>query len=178
LWRYSPRRLDGEAVRDAMLAASGKLNPAMYGPSFKPFQVVKNSGSYHTYVPVDSDEEQLQRRTIYRMNVNSGGNPMLEALDCPLPSVKTPKRTSTTTALQALSLMNNDFVQRQSKAFAARLTKEAADNPLRIERAFRLALGRAPAEDELAQSTSLIDRHGLETFCWGLFNTSEFLNVR
>jgi mono/diheme cytochrome c family protein len=177
LWRYSPRRLDGEAVRDAMLAASGKLNPAMYGPSFKPFQVVKNSGSYHTYVPVDSDEDQLQRRTIYRMNVNSGGNPMLEALDCPLPSVKTPKRTSTTTALQALSLMNNGFVQRQAKAFAARLTKEAADNPSRIERAFRLALGRAPAAEELAQR-ALIDRFGLETFCWGLFNTSEFLNVR
>src|SRR6185295_4057102 len=178
LWRYSPRRLEGELVRDAMLSISGTLNPKMYGPSFRPFQIVKNSGSYHTYQPADVADPEQQRRTVYRMNVNSGGNPMLEALDCPLPSVKTPKRTSTTTALQALSLMNNGFVQRQSKAFAARLAKEAADNPSRIERAFRLALGRAPAAEELAQSGALIDRFGLETFCWGLFNTSEFLNVR
>src|SRR5712692_10757953 len=56
LWRYSPRRLEGEAVRDAMLAASGKLNLKMYGPSFRPFRVVKNSGSYHSYEPVDSDD--------------------------------------------------------------------------------------------------------------------------
>ena len=64
----------------------------MYGPSFRPFKIVKNSGSYHSYVPVDSDEPEQQRRTIYRMNVNSGGNPMLDALDCPVPSVKTPQR--------------------------------------------------------------------------------------
>jgi len=177
LWRYSPRRLEGEAIRDAMLAASGKLNPKMYGPSFRPFQVVKNSGSYHSYQPVDSDDPELQRRTVYRMNVNSGGNPMLEALDCPLPSVKTPKRTATTTALQALSLMNNAFVQRQSKAFSERLTKEAADTSSRVQRAFLLALGRRAGPDELAQSVSLVEQHGLETFCWGLFNASEFLYV-
>jgi hypothetical protein len=103
---------------------------------------------------------------------------MLEALDCPLPSVKTPKRTTTTTALQALSLMNNAFVQRQAKAFAERLSKEAADPSSRVERAFALALGRAPRHDELVSSAALIDRHGLETFCWGMFNTNEFLYVQ
>jgi hypothetical protein len=178
LWRYSPRRLEGEAIRDAMLAVSGKLNPKMYGPSFRPFQIVKNSGSYHTYEPLESDDPELQRRTIYRMNVNSGGNPMLEALDCPVPSVKTPKRTATSTALQALSLMNNAFVQRQVKAFAERLTKESSATQFRVQRAFQLALGREPDAEELASSASLIDQHGLEAFCWGMFNTSEFVHVQ
>ena len=83
LWRYAPMRLPGEAVRDAMLAVSGQLNPSMYGPSFRPFNIIKNTGSYHSYEPVDSAEPDQQRRTIYRMNVNSGGNPLLDALDCP-----------------------------------------------------------------------------------------------
>jgi hypothetical protein len=177
LWRYAPHRLPGEAVRDAMLAVSGRMNPEMFGPSFRPFQIVKNSGSYHTYEPVDSDSPEQQRRTVYRMNVNSGGNPMLEALDCPVPSVKTPRRTTTTTALQALSLMNNAFVQRQAKAFAARLAEEAPDTAARVERGFVLALGRPPKPGELESSRSLVEQHGLEAFCWGLFNTSEFLYV-
>jgi hypothetical protein len=178
LWRYSPRRLQGEAIRDAMLAVSGKLNTKMFGPSFRPYRIVLNSGSYHSYEPLESDDPELQRRTIYRMNVNSGGNPMLEALDCPVPSVKTPKRTSTSTALQALSLMNNAFVERQVKAFAERLTKESAETQSRVQQAFQLALGRDPGAEELASSVSLIGQHGLEAFCWGMFNSSEFAYVQ
>ena len=102
LSRYSSPRLPAEAVRDAMLAVSGKLNATMYGPSFRPFTIVRNSGSYHSYEPVDSDATEQQRRTVYRMNVNSGGNPMLDALDCPVPSVKTPQRSTTTTPLQVV----------------------------------------------------------------------------
>ncbi|MBM3773596.1 MAG: DUF1553 domain-containing protein, partial [Acidobacteria bacterium] len=177
LWRYSPRRLEAEAIRDAVLAVSGKLNSEMYGPSFRPFQIVKNPGSYHSYDPVDSGDPGLQRRTVYRMSVNSGGNPMLEALDCPLPSIKTPKRNTTTTALQALSLMNNAFIHRQAKIFAERLTSEVPDTTSRVARAFRLAFGRDPEGVELASSISLIERHGLGNFCWGLFNASEFVYV-
>jgi len=150
----------------------------MYGPSFRPFKIVTNPGSYHSYEPLESADPELERRTVYRMNVNSGGNPMLEALDCPVPSVKTPKRTSTSTALQALSLMNNAFVERQAKAFAERLTKESDNTHSRVQRAFQLALGREPNAEELTSSISLIGRHGLEAFCWGMFNTSEFVHVQ
>src|SRR5262249_50602577 len=146
LWRFAPQRLAGEVVRDAMLAASGSLNSKMYGPSFRPFKIVKNSGSYHSYEPVDSVDSGLQRRTIYRMNVNSGGNPMLDALDCPLPSMKTPKRSSTTTSLQALSLMNNPFVDRMAKALA----KQGS-----VDRIFLLVLGRAPRPEERESSAAL-----------------------
>jgi len=178
VWRYSPMRLPAEALRDSMLAVGGELNRTMYGPSFRPFKIVKNSGSYHTYEPVDSDEAGQQRRTIYRMNVNSGGNPLLDALDCPVPSMKTPQRSTTTTPLQSLSLMNNPFVHRQATAFAQRLSNEATETSSRIQRGFLLALGRPPQPDELALAVSLVDQHGMESFCWGLFNTSEFVYVQ
>jgi hypothetical protein len=74
--------------------------------------------------------------------------------------------------------MNNAFVQRNAKAFAERLTSEAADTPSRVQRAFLLAFGRVPSAEELTASVSLIDQHGLESFCWGMFNTSEFAHVR
>ncbi len=178
LWRFSPHRLSGEAARDAMLAASGSLNAKMYGPSFRPFEIVKNAGSYRSYQPVESEDPELQRRTVYRMNVNSGGNPMLDSLDCPLPSVKTPRRLNTTTALQALSLMNNAFVGRMAKSFALRLESERRETAARVDRAFRLALGRPPRPEEASSSATLVESHGLEALCWGLLNTSEFLYVR
>ncbi|MBL8294720.1 MAG: DUF1553 domain-containing protein, partial [Bryobacterales bacterium] len=123
-------------------------------------------------------DPNLQRRTIYRMNVNSGGNPLLDALDCPLPSMKAPKRSATTTALQALSLMNNPFVQRMADALANRLQAERPDTVTRVDRAFQLVLGRSPRPEELGASVQLADQSGLAALCWGLFNSSEFLYVR
>jgi len=177
-WRFSPQRLSAEPVRDAMLAASGAINSKMFGPSFRPFTISKNKGSYASYVPVESDDPELFRRTVYRMNVNSGGNPLLDSLDCPVPSVKTPRRSVTTTALQALSLMNNAFVNRQAAALAARLTREGGGAAAQIDRGFRLTLGRPPRPEEAASAAELVAAHGLEPFCWGLFNTTEFLYVR
>ncbi|MCA2968106.1 MAG: DUF1553 domain-containing protein [Acidobacteriaceae bacterium] len=177
LWRFPPQRLPAEAVRDAMLAVSGALNPTPFGPSFRPFEIIKNPGSYHSYSPVDSADPALQRRTIYRMNINSGGNPMLDALDCPLPSVKTPKRSVTTTPLQALSLMNNPFADRMARTFAARVSAERKDPAARIAWAYELALGRPPRPEEAASAAELAATAGLEGVCWALFNLSEFLYV-
>jgi mono/diheme cytochrome c family protein len=177
LWRFTPRRLEGEAVRDAMLAVSGKLNREMGGPSFRPFKITKPGGSYVKYEPLDSGDAGLQRRSVYRMNVNTGGDPMLESLDCPVPAVKTPKRPSTTTALQALSLMNNPLSVRLSKAFAARVAAEAGGIDAQIGRAFALAFGRAPSPSERESSRALIADQSLEALCWGLFNASEFVYV-
>ena len=103
---------------------------------------------------------------------------MLEALDCPLPAVKTPQRRSTTTALQALSLMNSAFVQQRVKGFGARLRREAPQLDGRIRHAFALAYGRSPDRREMAASRRLVQDHGLESLCWGLLNSSEFLYVR
>jgi hypothetical protein len=149
----------------------------MFGPSFRPFQIVKNTGSYHSYDPVDSGDPAFQRRTVYRMNVNSGGDPLLDAFDCPLPSMKTPKRSATTTSLQALSIMNNPFVNRMAKALAVRVTAESEDESGRIQRAYLLTLGRPPREEEAQSAATLAETAGLEALCWSLFNLSEFVYV-
>src|SRR5207248_5211417 len=160
LWRYSPRRLEAEAVRDAMLAVSGDLNPALGGPSFRPFTVTEfNASFYHL---VDRDEPEFNRRTVYRANVNSGKDPLLDSFDCPDPSVKTPRRGVTATPLQALELMNNSFVQRQARQLAERALKEANNNlPRAAQLAYRLALGRPPNKTESRRAVMVAHERGL-----------------
>ena len=178
LWRFPPRRLTAEEVRDGMLVASGDLNRQLHGPSFRPFKVGVKVGSLRRYDLTAQDTPQMRRRTVYRMNIITGGDPLLEALDCPLPSVKTPQRRSTTTALQALSLMNNAFVQHRARSLATRLRREGPYLDQQIERAFLLAFGRRPEAGELSASRDVAQRDGLESLCWGILNTSEFLYVR
>src|SRR5262249_30982520 len=89
LWRYPARRLEAESIRDAMLCVSGLLNPQMAGPSFRPFTVrVFNSSFYDLS---DFAGPVYDRRTVYRININSAKDPLLETLDCPDPSVKAPR---------------------------------------------------------------------------------------
>jgi hypothetical protein len=154
LWRYTPRRLEAEIIRDAMLAASGELNTQMGGPSFKPFTVsVFNTHFYHLF---DSGQPQYNRRTIYRACVSTGKSPLLTVLDCPAPSLSAPKRQETITPLQALALMNDSFVQRQAEKLAARVAAEAdiADAAAQVQRAYAIALSRKPTDQELAAAKS------------------------
>lgn len=176
LWRFTPQRLDAESTRDAMLAVSGELNTQIGGASYQPFTTTKfNTVFYH---PLDSGEPQYNRRTIYRMNVNTGRDPLLDALDCPAPSVLTPARRQTVTPLQALSLMNDTFVLRQAQKLAARVTIPSTERPAQIEAAWRLAFGRTPSEAELKQGAAVVAEADLVTLCWVLLNSSEFLQVR
>ncbi len=174
LWRYPARRLEAEAIRDAMLLASGQLNPQMEGPSFRPFKLtVFNSNFYELNDPVGPE---FDRRTVYRININSAKDPLLETLDCPDPSVKTPRRAVTTTPLQALGLMNDTFVLRQARCLAARLESIAGhDVPEQVNRAYRLTLGRRPRESERERASALVREAGLAELAWVLLNSSEFL---
>ncbi len=176
LWRFSPRRLEAEIVRDAMLAASGELNRQMGGPSFKPFTVtVFNTHFYHLF---DSGEPQYNRRTVYRACVTTGNSPLLTVLDCPAPSLSAPKRQETITPLQALALMNDSFVQRQAAKMAARVAAEAGtDVAAQVERAYAIALSRAPSAEESAAANQLVQSQSLKDLCWALLNSSEFLYV-
>jgi hypothetical protein len=175
-WRYKPRRLEAEVVRDSILAASGEMNWQMGGPSFRPFDIVSFNSS--TYFPKDAFGPEFDRRTIYRANVNSGKDPLLQTLDCPDPSVRTPKRIATITPLQALSLMNNPFVQRQSERLAARIAREPCSNDAAIVRAYLLVLGREPRSEELARMREHAEKSGLSHVCWALFNSTEFIYVQ
>jgi mono/diheme cytochrome c family protein len=177
LWRFAPRRLEGEAVRDAMLSVSGNLNHQLGGPSFRPFTVSVFNSTFYTLT--DPVGPEFNRRTVYRMNVNSARSPLLEGLDCPDPSQKTPRRAVTTTPLQALGLMNDSFVLRQARGFAERVRREAGEDAAgQVARAYRLALARPPTDEEAKRATAVAREHGLETVCWALLNASEFLHVK
>jgi len=174
LWRLTPRRLEAEVVRDAMLAVSGELNSTMYGPSVQPFTVtVFNTHFYHLF---DSPDARFNRRTCYRANVITGRDPLLDCFDCPSPSVATPQRRTTVTPSQALALMNNSFVLRQARLFADRVRRLASGSPGdQADWAVRLAFCRPATRGERTPLANLIRNHGLNHACWALLNSSEFL---
>jgi hypothetical protein len=177
LWRFAPRRLEAEAVRDAMLAASGKLNREAGGPSARPFRVETFNSAF--YIPFDEDRPEFNRRSVYRMNVTSSRDPVLDVLDCPDPSVKTPRRNATTTPLQALTLMNSPFADRMAGSFAERVRREAGQEAKdQVALAYRLAFGRPPTAAERERAVKVVGDAGLKPVCWALLNASEFVYVK
>ena len=173
----TPRRLEAEAVRDAMLVVAGKLNSQLGGPSFEDVSVTSNNGT--TYYEAKAVEgSAYNRRTIYRFNPRGGRSALLDTFDCPDPAATAPRRAVTTTPLQALSLLNNSFVLRMSEAFAERVKKEAGEDPTaQINRAWQLAVCRNPTDSERELSADLLKNHGLPALCRGLFNSSEFVVI-
>lgn len=174
LWRMNSRRLLAEEVRDAVLSVTGCLNHERFGPGFRDFDYKEAYAPIYTYETADSPE--TWRRSIYRFVVRTTPNDFMNALDCPDPANLTPKRLTTTTALQSLALYNNDFMLRQSRYLAGRLQSEAGDKAdAQVTHAFRLVLGRDPDADEMSGATSLIAETGLFAFCRSLLNSSEFV---
>jgi hypothetical protein len=175
LWRPNRRRLDAETLRDSILFVAGTLDPAIGGPSYRPFKYIE--GNIPVYEPLE--ENQLtRRRTVYRHIVRTHRQPFLDTFDCPDPSVMTPARTQTTTPLQALSLLNNVFVLEQASRFAERVVRESGSDPAaQVRGAFRLALVREPSNAEFSEASAFVSQHGLESLCRVLFNLNEFLYV-
>jgi hypothetical protein len=175
LWRYSPRRLEAEAIRDGILAASGALDLRMGGPGYDVFE--PNTNYVKVYKPKQVFGPAEWRRMVYQDKPRSRGDATFAAFDCPDASQQLAKRNVSTTALQALNLLNAPFVVQQSERFAERLSREAPEVDERIRLAFRLAFAREPADSELAAARHLIESHGLAIFCRALFNANEFLYV-
>jgi hypothetical protein len=172
---FRARRLEAEAIRDAMLFVSGELNPQMGGPGFRPFRHV-GSGGQNEYFANDPLGPEYNRRTVYRLCVHSARDPLLDSLDCPEFSTRTAARPSTTTPLQALSLMNNSFVQRQAKKLAERIEREVGKDPKRQVKSLWLrCYSREPRSDELGAATRLARHEGLESAAWAVLNSNEFV---
>ena len=177
LWRRNPQRLEAEAVRDAALAVAGELNLAQGGPGFRDSKEVLRSGTY-TYEPEDPVGVEFNRRSIYRAWIRGGRSGLLDVFDCPDPSTTSPKRSLTTTPLQALTLFNGSFVLRMADLFAKRVEREAGPNAEhQIVRAYQLAYARDPAPEELELARQVVGQHGLVVLTRALFNTNEFLYV-
>ena len=163
------RQLDAESLRDAVLSVSGKLDTTMGGPGFDLFAFKDDHSPGYFYDQHDVDDVRSFRRSIYRFIVRSVPDPFMETLDCADPSQNVPARNTTITALQALAVMNNAFMVRQAEHLAER----AGD----VERAFRLALGRAPDSEELGILEAYAGRHGLAAACRVILNGNEFVFV-
>lgn len=175
LWRQNARRVDAETLRDSVLAVSGKLNAEMYGPGYRDFEYREEYAPVYRYITADSKD--LWRRSIYRFIVRTTPDPFMSTLDCPNPANLTPRRNVTTTALQALALMNNEFMRKQATYFAERCQTDYQQAEDQIRRAFQLALCRVPSDDEFTSANDLVSRKDLAALCLALINLNEFVYV-
>ena len=102
----------------------------------------------------------------------------MATLDCPNAANLTPVRSITTTALQALAMMNNEFILRQAEYLAQRVASEApASMEEKVHRTFQLALGRKASPTEVAAAVPLLEQHGLPQLCRAMLNANEFVYV-
>jgi hypothetical protein len=175
LWRMNRTRLDAETLRDSMLAVAGKLDLTMGGPSVQMFGFKDDHSPVYDYGRFSPDGPGAYRRSIYRFIVRSVPDPFLERLDCPDPSILTPKRSVTITAIQALATWNNAFVLRMAEHLAQRLVTEQRDTGARVARAVKLTLGRHPTAEELRLLSAHAEAHGFASLCRVLFNANEFV---
>jgi hypothetical protein len=176
LWRYTPRRLEAEAIRDSMLEVSGALDLKMGGPGFYLMDVV-NENVMH-YFPKEKYTPAEFRRMVYQFRIRQTSDSVFSSLDCPDGGSVIPRRSRSNTPLQALNLFNSTFVLQQADILAERLRAEAGDQPeAQAGLAFRLFYARPPDAFERDHSAAMIREHGLQSFARALYNTSEFLFI-
>ena len=176
LWRYPPRRLEAEAIRDAVLAVSGKLDFTSGGPGFDGFK--PNDNYVRVYEPKDEFGPLEWRRMVYQSRPRSQLDGTFGPFDCPDAGQSAPKRNSSTTPLQALNLLNAPFMVQQSELFAERLKKEVGEDVNKqVERGFAHAFGRPPTESEREGAAKLVTEQGLPALCRALLNANEFVYV-
>ncbi len=176
LWRFPPRRLEAEAIRDSILAVSGNLDRTAGGPSFF-LHDVDRENVYH-YHPKENFSPAETRRMVYAFKVRMEQDGIFGAFDCPDGSLVTPKRSVSTTPLQALNLFNSRFMLQQSETFAARLRKEAGDDAAaHVKRAWQLAFNRAPTRAEAKEAVAFATAEGWPALCRAVLNANEFLFI-
>jgi hypothetical protein len=176
LWRFPPRRLEAEAIRDGILAVSGSLSRSAGGPSFF-LHHVDRENVYH-YHPKEDFGPDEARRMVYAFKVRMEQDGIFGAFDCPDGSLVTPKRSVSTTPLQALNLFNSKFILAQSDTMAERLRTEAGeDTSAQVHRAWHLAFNRSPNRTESAEAIAFARAEGLPAFCRAVLNANEFLFI-
>jgi hypothetical protein len=184
LWQFPRRRLDGEAIRDAMLAVTGQLNPKAGGPSVFPeipAELQKTAGAQWK---VSTDASERNRRSIYVFVKRNLRYPIFSLFDAPDRNEPTARRFTTTTAPQALALLNDPLAVNFGKVFAERVTKDVGtDTEKFVERAFLLAVSRPPTTEERTAMLNFLKRHtGTATeaatdLCHSLLNLNEFIYI-
>jgi hypothetical protein len=154
LWRFDRQRLDAESIRDSILLVSGELET---GGGPHPFPPV-DSWNFTQHQPFSAVYDHRQR-SIYLMVQRSQRHPFLALFDGADPSASTSERSSTTTPSQALFLMNDPFIHRQSDAVAGKLLGAGADDRARVEWLYQWAYSRPPREEELGAARDFVDAY-------------------
>ncbi len=174
LWRFPPRRLESESIRDATLSVAGTLNTTMYGRGFDLFD---KRGGLTGFQPVENYSGEGLRRMIYAHKVRREREAVFGAFDCPDAGQSTAKRRESTTPIQALNLLNSRFTQDAAEALARRASnaQSSPDIKTAIHNAYRLALGRTPTPEETQVALDVANQHGLTPLCRALLNCNEFL---
>ena len=159
LWRYPRHRVEGEVLRDAMLMTSGKLNPQVGGQGMRPeLPAGVNAVGYSAW-PVEKDEAEVNRRSIYVVVKRILTYPMFEAFDAPSTEESCARRFATVVPSQALTMMNDKLVLDWSQALAARVLNDPGLEPAQqIERAFRLTFSRAPKAEEVKTVQGFLEK--------------------
>jgi hypothetical protein len=185
-WRQNLRRLDAEAIRDSMLAVSGRLNPAMGGRGFFPklSSEVLETESRPGFGWDTSSPAEESRRSVYIYLKRTLMVPFLETFDYTNTAESVGTRPVTTVAPQALILLNSEFANADAAALAERVRRDAgSDRARQIERLFRLALCREPSPTESAVANRLLSRppqtgaDPLQSLCLVVLNLNEFIYV-
>lgn len=160
LWRWQPRRLEAEVIRDNILAVAGRLDLKLGGPS----------------VPL-SKGEQSERRGLYVQQKRNTLPHQQMLFDGATAITSCSRRQVSTVGLQPLYLMNSTFMQRAAKSFADRIAPSASTPEAQARAAIQLALGRPAQADELQRGSAHVRADGLESLCLTLFNLNEFLYI-
>ncbi|HYT92380.1 MAG TPA: DUF1549 and DUF1553 domain-containing protein [Gemmataceae bacterium] len=172
--RMNRLRLEGEVIRDSLLAVSGRLNATMGGPGvFPPLPPEVREGLKGWTVSADKSEHV--RRSMYIFARRNLRFTFLEAFDLPDSTMSCPKRERSTTALQALTLLNSPEVTDAARALAQRVEREAGSADECITLAYRLVLGRQPSAEETSLAREFLRESPLTELCRALFNVNEFV---
>jgi hypothetical protein len=189
LWRYPRHRLEGETIRDGLLACAGTLNPEQFGPPVVPplgSQELTGLFDAKDKWPITKDPSQHTRRSVYVLVRRTFQYPIFAAFDSPELMTSCPRRMQTTVPTQALTLMNSPLAREQAKAFAERLIRECRQDDSKIvDSAFLLAFGRPIAESEKARTIDFLHKRteagsaesAVSDLCLALFNANEFVYV-
>ena len=184
-WRMNRRRMEGEAIRDAVLAASGALNLKMGGPSVKPpiepevYDLIFSEFERDNLWPLAKDPTEGFRRSIYLINKRTTRLPMFANFDQPDAMTSCAARSVSTHALQALTMINSEFMRVQSRGFAERLRGLCGGRlGCAVERAYRVALGRQVTAVEARMAREFFKSGGVvEDFALALLNRNEFVYI-
>jgi hypothetical protein len=174
-WHARRRRLEGEAIRDAALLLAGDLNSRMHGPSCRP-ELPERISNY-AWKP-DQQAMGRNRRSIYVLAKRNMRYPLFDAFDLPDMHNSCARRTQTTTAPQALLMLNGEFIRKQARRWSEELQRSfPGDTKSKVALAYRSAWGRPATEEEIHFAMTYLRQPGatLGDLCHALLNTNEFL---